>query len=130
VNALLKCSLLDTCPKIFIATKEAEAVQLFANTYLAMRVGFFNELDKFCLSNELERRAIINGISYEPRIGKGYNNPSLGYGGYCFPKDTKRILACFQKITKLQAQSVGVYLLSMKAGSDNYRGSAVFGLIH
>lgn len=152
VNALLNCSLHNNCPIIFTGTKEAEAVKLFANTYLAMRVGFFNELDNFCLSNNLESHAIINAVSHDPRIGKGYNNPSFGYGGYCFPKDTKQMLACFegipspiiaavvqtnedrkeflfQEIIRRQVKSIGVYLLSMKAGSDNYRDSAVLGLI-
>ena len=148
---LAECSERENCPIIFMGTREAEAVKLFANTYLAMRVSYFNELDSFCLSWGLETSDVIEGVCLEPRIGQGYNNPSFGYGGYCFPKDTKQMLANFgdipqslisavvasnedraeylvSQIMKSSPQIVGVYRLSMKSGSDNYRQSAVFGI--
>ena len=148
---LVSCSELDECPVLFMGTREAEAVKLFANTYLAMRVAYFNELDSFCLSTGLTTLDVINGVCLEPRIGQGYNNPSFGYGGYCFPKDTKQMVANFgdipQEIISAVVSSnesrsdlagqimqrspdcVGVHRLSMKSGSDNYRQSAVFGLV-
>ena len=151
-DMLVACSELDECPVLFMGTREAEAVKLFANTYLAMRVAYFNELDSFCLSTGLTTLDVINGVCLEPRIGQGYNNPSFGYGGYCFPKDTKQMVANFgdipQKIISAVVSSnesrfdflagqimqrspdcVGVHRLSMKSGSDNYRQSAVFGLV-
>jgi UDPglucose 6-dehydrogenase len=150
-DIVLECSSLDECPILTMGTREAEAVKLFANAYLAMRVSFFNELDSFSLSNGMKAEDIVNGISLDPRIGSGYNNPSFGYGGYCFPKDTKQILANFDgtpqnlfkaivdsnetrktylanKIIELSPKTVGVFRLSMKAGSDNHRSSAVFGI--
>ena len=130
----------------------AEAVKLFANTYLAMRVGYFNELDSFCMTHGLSTGEVINGVCLEPRIGEGYNNPSFGYGGYCFPKDTKQMVANFDnipqalisavvatntarwdfladQILKAAPKLVGVYRLNMKTGSDNFRHSAVFGIV-
>jgi UDPglucose 6-dehydrogenase len=151
-SMLATCAESDDCPILFMGTREAEAVKLFANTYLAMRVAYFNELDSFCLSSGLETSDVIHGVCLEPRIGEGYNNPSFGYGGYCFPKDTKQMLANFgevpqslisaivssnearadflsNQILKTSAECVGVHRLSMKTGSDNYRQSAIFGLV-
>ncbi len=151
-SMLSECAETDDCPVLFMGAKEAEAVKLFANTYLAMRVGYFNELDSFCMSKGMSTLDVINGVSLEPRIGKGYNNPSFGYGGYCFPKDTKQMVANFDNVPQalisavvatntarwdfladqiLQSspKTVGVYRLNMKSGSDNYRHSAVFGIV-
>jgi UDPglucose 6-dehydrogenase len=148
---LAACAEREDCPILYMGTKEAEAVKLFANTYLAMRVAYFNELDSFCLSSGLDTADVIRGVCLEPRIGEGYNNPSFGYGGYCFPKDTKQMVANFgdipqaiisavvssndarfeflaEEVMKSFPKRVGIHRLSMKAGSDNYRQSAVFGL--
>lgn len=151
-NMLAECSATPDCPCILMGEKEAEAVKLFANTYLAMRVGYFNELDSFCMTHGLSTGEVINGVCLEPRIGEGYNNPSFGYGGYCFPKDTKQMVANFDnipqalisavvatntarwdfladQILKAAPKMVGVYRLNMKTGSDNFRHSAVFGIV-
>lgn len=137
---------------IYMESAEAEAVKLFANSYLATRVTFFNELDSFCYSNNLDSKSVIDGICSDERIGAGYNNPSFGYGGYCLPKDTKQLLANFldipqtiftavvegnskrkkfiaDKIIDLKPNKVGIYRLIMKAGSDNYRESSIFDVV-
>ncbi len=138
---------------LFMSPEEAESVKLFANSFLAMRVSYFNELDSYAMSNNLNTKNIIDGVSLDKRIGAYYNNPSFGYGGYCLPKDTKQLESNFgevpqslissivesnklrkdfitKEIIKLKPKAVGIYRLSMKEGSDNYRHSAIIDIMH
>ena len=149
---LQECANKEDIPVLIIGLDEAEAAKLFANTYLAMRVAFFNELDTFAEMNGLSTKNIIDAICHDPRIGKHYNNPSFGYGGYCLPKDTKQLKSSFQDIPEnlitavCQANhtkkghvikgilnkhpgTVGIYRLTAKSNSDNFRSSAVWGVM-
>ena len=149
---LKNLSLKKSTKIIYMTSREAEAVKLFSNTYLAMRVAFFNELDSFAMENKLETLNLISGISEDPRIGNFYNNPSFGYGGYCLPKDTRQLLANYKnipqniiqaivdsnstrkdyivkEILKFKPKMIGIYQLAMKSGSDNFRSSSILSII-
>ncbi len=157
-NLLLDCAekTKDEIPVILMKSSEAEAVKLFANTYLAMRVAFFNELDSYCEAHDISTFDVIKGVSSDPRIGNYYNNPSFGYGGYCLPKDTQQLLAnydmvpnniiraivdanttrkdqiaksIFNLVDEKKDKTIGIFRLTMKEGSDNFRMSAVQGVM-
>tara|TARA_X000000950_G_scaffold286240_1_gene394518 strand:- start:29 stop:1198 length:1170 start_codon:yes stop_codon:yes gene_type:complete len=151
-NLIRENTKLENYPEIFMRSDEAESVKLFANSYLAMRVAFFNELDSFCITNKLSSKNIIKGISCDHRIGNYYNNPSFGYGGYCLPKDTKQLKSNFKntpnslikaiiesnkirkdfitnQILSVNPKKIGIYRLIMKSDSDNFRSSAIMDII-